>query len=89
MLAAEFEDIEECNVLSIEVTDTPFCWGCGIEPRKDEREDLKEVPDIIEVEEGRDLNVMMGGGLSWCHFAVFVDTSRRAAQMGMMSAEKR
>lgn len=57
------------NLLSVEVEETLFCWGYGIEAKtKIEKDDQEKVPDSIEIEGGRCLNVAMRRRLARCHW---------------------
>lgn len=55
-----FKEKTNYNLLSVEVTDILFYWGYDIEAKTQiEKADLEKVPDIIEIEGGKDLNVAM------------------------------
>lgn len=51
------------------LTGTLFYWGYGIEAKAQmENEELKKVPDNIEIEGGKCLNVEMREQLPRCHW---------------------
>lgn len=69
ILVAVFGEIEEdSNLLSVEVTDALNFGGYGTGARAQIRtENLKRMPDSVDSDDGRTLNVVLKGRLLLCY----------------------
>lgn len=71
VVAALFNEVKGYELVSVKETETVLYWGYGVEVRvRMERDEIENVPDDVELANGRDLNVLVNGrspGWYWCH----------------------